>query len=254
MKKALLLFISLTILSISEAFSIEAPVKNDNGQFGSAPVHTGWEESVFLKPDGPCKIKSIQIYYTGTKAGKDTVYIVGDPAEGAVSPTFWVLKYNTRASAIYDYDGIPGWKTIPVSGEAGSDGFDRIVIQHRQYENGPLWGIDNNGMAFNYSSMYVNPFATNSLGGPGAYSIPSGDFMVRLSVEYTYPAGLTSLSAPAPKLLDVTQQAGLTRNGELIKAGNVAVVDWNNDGYDDLNFGSLFFQNNRNGTFKDAIS
>ena len=72
--------------------------------------------------------------------------------------------------------------------------------------------------------------------------------MIRLVVEYDYPDGNTSQPPPAPTLIDITDEVGLSGGG------TVSVVDWNNDGWDNIAIGGNFFQNNKDGTFKNVTS
>jgi hypothetical protein len=77
-----------------------------------APISTvllSTNESVILAFDGPCRILELQIYYMGDNPAKDTLYIVGDAAEGAIPPTHWVWSYNTlTAPVVVDYSGDSG--------------------------------------------------------------------------------------------------------------------------------------------------
>ncbi len=234
----------------------EVVIQYDNGiprtQYYERP---NWEESIIFQFDGPCEILEIQIYYTGTTPGRDTVYIVGDPAEGTVPPTFWVLHYNQRSNPIFvDYDGKAGWRYLTVS-NLRSDGYDRICIQHRLKSGGPWWAVDNNGTSVPYRSFTMNPAETNQLGGPGRYYLADGDYMVRLKIKYDYPKGNSSEPPPVPILMDVTKSAGLVDvNGNFIRSADVSVVDFNADGYDDIVIGSNFFENQKDGTFKNVSS
>lgn len=236
--------------------SSEVIIQYDNGtprtQYYERP---NWEESIIFQFDGPCEVLEIQIYYTGTTSAKDTVYIVGDPAEGTVPPTFWVLHYNQRINPIIvNYDGKAGWRFLPVS-NLRSDGYDRICIQHRVKSGGPWWAVDNNGASVPYRSFTMNPAETNQLGGPGKYYIADGDYLVRLKVKYDFPKGNSSEPPPIPVLMDVTKSAGLVdANGNFIRSADVSVVDFNGDGYDDIVIGSNFFENQKDGTFKNVSS
>ncbi len=251
MKILAILFILL--ISSSSLFSATVIIKNDNGiPRTSYQERQDCEETVFLVPDGPCKVVELQIYYAGTTPGKDTVYFVGDPAEGAVSPTFWCLHYNMIGEPIiFDYDGNPGWRNIPVNG-IRSDGYDRIVIQHRLNKTGPWFGLDNDGTSSPMRSWLMDPYGTNSLGGPGQYYNPGGDYLVRIAVEYDYPNAYgSSLPPPPPLMPNVILESGIDDGkGNPIRATSMSIVDWNNDGYDDIAIGSYYFENNGDGTFK----
>ena len=55
---------------------------------------------------------------------------------------------------------------------------------------------------------------------------------------------------PAATMIDVTESAGLVGDdGEPITSSRVSVVDWNNDGWDDIAAGPRFWQNNGDGSF-----
>jgi hypothetical protein len=97
----------------------------------------------------------------------------------------------------------------------------------------------------------MNPFETNSLGGPGKYYLPAGDLMVRALVEYDLPDGDGSAPPPPPKLFDITLQASIVNSdGDVIKSNEVSVQDVNGDGWDDIVIGSNLFLNQKNGSFK----
>lgn len=246
----------LLALSFSNIYALDVVISNDNGipktTYASRP---DWEETVILAPNGPCKIKEIQVYLTGNTAGKDTLFIVGDVSEGSVVPTFWVLPYNTIYTPIFvDYDGKPGWRNFATP-NFHCDGLDRILIQHKLKLKGPWLAVDNNATSQPLKSWLLNPTQTNSLGGPGQYYQADGDFLVRLLVEYDYPYQNISSYPSAPKLSDVTKEVGLINSdGSTIKATDVSVVDWNNDGFDDIVIGGNFFLNKQDGTFENLTS
>lgn len=249
--------IFLLFIFPSLCVSLDVVVKNDNGQ----PRLTGyseryfWEESKIIKPDGPCILKKLQIYFIGDTPNVDTIYIVGDPSEGYLPPTLWVIHYNQLTNPIiFNYPGKPGWYEFPVENLL-IGGLDRIVIQHRLNQFGPWFAIDNDGISQPYSSFLMNPFETNSLGGPGNYYVASGDFLVRIVVEYIYPKDSTSAKPPFPTFLDVTREVGIVdSNGNFIKSSDVSVVDWNNDYLDDIAIGSHFFRNLGTGNFENVTS
>ncbi|MES2766457.1 MAG: T9SS type A sorting domain-containing protein [Bacteroidota bacterium] len=255
MKKLLLFFIFCAI-----SVQAQSIVKRDNGVNGgyySQPALYNFEESVILKPDGPCKINKVMMYMGGSaQSVKDTIWIVGDPAEGTLAPTQYVWSYNTLANAIVDYQGKPGWVEVDLSSlNIRSDGYDRICIQHTNEPGGPRFAIDKDSAAFPISSFLYDPLKINSQSYPGVYSYAQGDFMVRLEVTYDFPKDNTSDTAPYPSLLDITQQAGLVgSDGKPVKSSRVSVADWNNDGFDDVIIGSDFFKNNGDGTFKNLPS
>ena len=186
MKKNLLIFI-LALLINNNLYPETQIVKRDNGVPRTAyQERAEWEESVILQPDGPCEILEIQIYFAGETEGKDTIFIVGDAGEGVMPPTFWVLPYNTIYEPIYfDYDGRPGWRSFEVPG-LRAEGSDRIVIQHKLSAKGPWFAIDNDGYDEPYSSYIMDPTTENDYGWPGNTYLASGDYLVRLLVEYDY--------------------------------------------------------------------
>lgn len=256
MKQFFLLVIPLTLSLHAQEVLVQQDNGNPGGIYSNLPSFS--EESVLLTPVGPCKVLEIRIYYGGGSASTDTVWIVGDPSEGAVPPTGWVWSYNTKINpVIVQYNGLPGWRTIDVrSANLRSDGYDRIVIQHRVKPSGPWWVVDNGtSQGGVYNSFLMNPTETNPLGGPGVYYVTQGRFMVRLLVQYDFPQGNGSQSPPSPTLVDVTKSAGLVNaSNELIKSVNSAVADWNNDGFDDVAIGGTYFQNNGNGTFSNVTT
>src|SRR5512133_2077171 len=228
----------LLLFASTEVFSTDVILKFDSNTPATGGYPSTWmmEETKLLVPPGPCAVKEIQIYLYGTSAHKDTIYVVGAPAEGSIAPTFWCLDYNMKIPPIiFDYDGNPGWKSFPMS-DLHMDGLDRLVVQHRIQPNGPWFGFDNDGVKGPIvSSFWMNPFENNSLGGPGQFYLAGGDFMVRAVVEYDLPDGEGSQPPPAPSFRDVTKDAGLVDgNGNYIKHTDVSVQDVNGDGWDDV--------------------
>jgi hypothetical protein len=239
----------LMLIASTEVFSTDVILKSDNNTAATNGYPNTWmmEETKMLLPPGPCTVKAIQIYYYGTKPNTDTIYVVGDPAEGSIAPTFWCLSYNMKIPPIvYNYDGTPGWKTFSVS-DLHMDGLDRLVIQHRIQPNGPWFAFDGNGVSGSpVTSYWMNPFENNSLGGPGQYYLAGGDFMVRALVEYDLPDGEGSQPAPAPSFLDVTKDVGLVDgSGNYIKHSDVSIQDVNNDGWDEIIIASSLFLNQK---------
>ncbi len=254
--KILYLLPVLLFMFLRISTSQDIVIQNDNGSPSSNYFNRpGWEESVILSPGGPCIIKEIRIYYAGSAPGRDTIYIVGDPSESFVVPTQWVLHYNQIADPIiFDYDGTPGWYEFPVQ-NLKLDGYDRIIIQHILNNNGPWFAIDNNGTISPLSSWLMDPFTTNSLGGPGQYYAANGDFLVRLVVNYDYPSDSSSASPPAPQFVDVTTEAGIVDDeGNVFGADIVSAADWNGDGWDDIAIGSKFYENNKDGSFRNVTA
>src|SRR5690349_9471386 len=99
-------------------------LKRDNGTYGSnESIKKGddldmWEESVMLVPsnNGPCTAQKLYVYLDGTKAASDTIWFVGDCAEGGYPSMNWVWSYNSLCDpVIINYQGTPGWDTIDIS-------------------------------------------------------------------------------------------------------------------------------------------
>src|SRR5512145_2013033 len=119
MKRA---FIAAMIISlVFSAQAQEVLVQRDNGKakatLPSSYLVDSIEESVILQPAGPCQVLEVHVYYKGTAAKKDTLWITGDPAEGTIPPTSWVWSYNTLTEPlIVDYPGTEGWYTFDIRG------------------------------------------------------------------------------------------------------------------------------------------
>lgn len=251
MKPTLLAALILSLGSVHLAGQPSVVLKRDNDvPAKSYAGFANWEETVMFVPDGPCRVLEVQIYLSGSTPNRDTIYVVGDPSEGAVPPTGWVLSYNRIALFEMVYDGTPGWKTIDLrSRNIRSDGYDRIVLQHKIEATGAVWMADN-AQSAPYGSFLMNPGEQSGLGFPGKYYLAEGDFMVRLVVEYDFPEGEGSAPPPPATMRDATKFAGITNDaGEVLTSARVSVADWNNDGWDDLAVGSRFYRNNRNGSF-----
>ena len=187
MKTLLIELISLVILffialNFTKAQQVE--FKYDNGIYKGNSYDSArawWEESAYLQPDGPCKVDSIKIYYSGNKPAIDTIHIVGFPIAGNLYPTHYAWVNNTLIDPIiYNYDGNPGWKAFDVSGTGlKSDGFDKIVIQHYMKPDGHWFGYDNGGINPKNLSWMTSPWTPNPnfLNIPGTiYCIPPGKF------------------------------------------------------------------------------
>ena len=253
--KRLLLLSSLLLLTLTAAAQ-PVLVQRDNGTPAGAYFNAPsfMNESVILSFDGPCKVLELQVYYMGNGAAKDTLFIVGDAAEGAIPPTHWVWEYNTLIPpVVVDYTA-EGWYTIDLRDRnLRSDGYDRIVVQHwLQRPAGPWIAVDSDEQKTPYASFLMDPTKTNSLGGPGQYFLVTNDFMVRALVEYDYPEGDGSEEPPPPVLADVAVDAGIEKDQAPINAAIAAVADWNNDGRDDIAIGSNYFQNNGDGSFSNV--
>lgn len=250
--KAIATLLLALLASTALTAQTERVVSRDNGSDSSIYTIVNAEESVMLKPEGPCRVVALEIYFASPRAGSDTMWVVGDPAEGAVPPTSWVWHYNTLAPPfVIEYDGTPGWKRYDLRAmNIRSDGHDRIVVQHRIDQGGLSWVFDDDGQTIPYGSFLMNPRVNNSLGFPGQYYLAGGDFMVRLVVEYDHPSATGSQPQPTASWVDVTSAAGLVGpTGAGVPSSRVSVADWNGDGWDDVAAGSTFWQNDGDGTF-----
>lgn len=245
------LIIIILLLSANEIFGIE--FKYDNGS-AKGQIYTsqrvGWEESVQIVPSGPCTVSKIKIYYYGTVAGKDTLYICGFPTAGNLYPTEYIWDYNTLIDpVVVNYDGVEGWKEFDITSFGlKSDGIDKIVVQHKLKVNGPWFGYDSDGRQ-GPLSWYTDPFTPNSnfynIQGTIHY-LPPGDFMVRLELTYLYPEGDGSMPAPQPSLVQLPFNIG----------GEISVADIDKDGWDDVVLGGSVLKNNylQDGTFQNISS
>ncbi len=235
----------------------QSVVQRDNGMFAGVytNLNPNTEESCILQPAGPCTLAGLQVYIGGG-AGQVQLVIAGDPSEGFVPPTNWVWNYNTYGAVTINHGGTAQWYNVDISSLGiKSDGYDRFVIQHKAVPSGPRIGIDNQTQSAPANSFLMDPNINNGLGLPGVIYTTGGHFLVRLVVNYDTPSGTGSAPPPAATLVDATAAAGIVGQStpELMSA-RVSVADWNNDGWDDVVVGPLFFQNNKNGTFTDKTS
>jgi VCBS repeat protein/ASPIC/UnbV protein len=258
----LILLIPIFTLSVNaQSVIVQHDNNNPRGTLPDSFLKDGTEETAMIRPDGPCRVLELHVYYSNHRdsasyppAAKDTLFIMGDPAEGAYPTTLWTMPYGAIASPIiFDYPGQEGWYTFDLRGQnIRSDGWDRITILHRMSTGGPFFTIDSDAQRTVTNSFIMDPGRNNSLGFPGAYSTANGNFCVRLLVEYDFPDGNTSQAQPAPALIDVTLEAGLTSgSGAVINSTQASVVDFNNDGLDDIAIKNNLFKNLGDGTFTD---
>ncbi|MFN3195170.1 MAG: FG-GAP-like repeat-containing protein [Chlorobiota bacterium] len=249
----LILFIPFTLLSQpNSANYYEFTPAN---QYGSLSNYSNVEEVSFLKPDAPGKIDKIYVALTGNQARKDTIRIIGDPSDGFYSASLWVhgiLDYNLYAQFIIDYSPEKGsWYELDVSGlNLDIGGINRIGISHLIKQGGPYFLADGDGSNKGYSSWLVQTFTPNEnfYNIRGTAGQINGDFLTAAKVDWSH--GSESAAPPKPKFVDITNEAGLTiNNGATVKAPMGAIYDWNNDGFEDINFNNHYFQNNGDGTF-----
>lgn len=245
------LYLLLLLATLPLTARVDTTRADDGAYKQVNTARTAWEESVILAPGGPCVVKSIQIYYAGG-IGTDTVFVTGDAAEGSIPPTQYSWPYNTLIGPIAVDVKAAGWKDVDVSAsDLHLGGFDRVVIQHRTYSGKPLFGQDASRSG---NSFYFDPTTPNAnfYNIPGIFYVSAGDYMVRLVVEYSYPApGKGSALPPPPSLTDVTINAGIVgATGSVLRADLASAVDWDGDGYDDLAIGAQYFHNEGDATFK----
>ncbi len=236
---SLLIITGLVVLLCSEASARIDTVRRDNGIAGPTnTVRAQWEESVILSPGRPCIVKKVLVYY-GAGTGTDEIRITGDASEGTIPPSQYCFSYNTLVAQTVNVSS-SGWIEVDVSAHGlVIGGFDRIVVQHLMKSGGPVWAQDNNGMtavtSFLYDPISPNP---NFFNIPGIYYRATGDYLVRLVVEDVHEF------RPAPQFKDVTATMGLTNtDGSPIRSDQASVVDWDNDGFDDVCIGQTYFRN-----------
>ncbi len=258
MKKYILILIFF-LISI-EIYSEEIEIRRDNGEpEGNCFIakRYEWDESVAFKINAPCFIKKISIYLSGETPGLDTIWVCGDPAAGNLFPTLYVWKYNSLIPPIaYNYDGVAGWKEFDISSyNLRLNGYESIAIQHRLKQDGPWFSYDSDGRttdkASGKTSWLTDPYTPN----PNFYNIkgtiyeyPAGDFLVRLYIEYQYPDGNGYEAPPPPTFVNINAET------QISISGNPAIVDWNNDGWDDISCNGKFYENNQDGTFTEKSS
>ncbi|HRS02163.1 MAG TPA: CRTAC1 family protein [Bacteroidota bacterium] len=244
MKKIILILFSLICIVDYYTYANLIEIKNDNG-IAKGIVYSSdknlWEESTVLIPDGPCSVKTIRIYFSGSTPAKDTIWVCGFPTAGNLWPTEYIWSYNSLINPIIiDYSGTPGWMDIDVSTTGlRSDGIDKIVIQHRMKSAGPYFTYDSDGKS-SAMSWYTDPFTPN----PNFYNIagtlyytPPGDYMLRLIVEYDFPDGDRSDPPPQPKFTNMNAEMGISAGSE------ISIVDYNQDGWDDIAIRGNIYKN-----------
>lgn len=248
------------LATLAGAVMAQEPVllKRDSGTPNNHDnaAKAGWEETIILTPGGPCQLLEVQVYLSGAKAARDTIYITGDPSEGALPPTSYVWSYNQLTEPIaIDYDGTPKWVTIDLrERNIRYDGYDRIVIQHSVGTQGPWFACDNIA-GTPISSFLYDPVTNNQLGFPGVYRAARGDFFVRALIQYDFPKDNGSEPPPATTLVDIAKDAGLVdEEAKVLKSARVSVVDWDGNGWDDIAIGNRFFRNKGDGTFENVTA
>ncbi len=193
------------------------------------------------------------VYFYGEKSTLDTIFICGDPPAGNLYPTMYVYPQNSLTPPIiFTYDGEPGWKEFDISEyHLRLSGYESIAILHKLKSTGPWFAYDSDGRTSGRSSWITDPFTPNpqfyNIRGT-IYEFPTGDFLVRLLIEYEFSFWNSSTQPQVPKLLNVNSITKLSFSG------NPSIADWNHDGWDDISSGGKFFENNKDGTFKNKTS
>lgn len=253
MKYILLALLTTFILNAQE---ITYQRFNQNDQLGFYPNLVNWEESAILLPPGPAKINTISVYLVGDNPGRDTIWVMQDPTDGVFPPSVWVQGTASYGGFIINYTN-QGWYNLDVSDmNIYAGGINRIVVQHIIKATGPYFVFDANISAnfFNWINDVFKPNPNFGNIAGSLYSQVAGDYAVILGLEYEFPQGNTSASAPPPQLVDVTSSAGLVVNNVPASSPYASVVDWNMDGFDDIATAGKFFQNNGDGTFSDVTT
>lgn len=233
-------------------------IRYDNGTpFASysGGVFHNWEESAIFDPDGSCFVKSIGIYFSGDFASKDTIWLCGSPFDYpyASSGFAWDMA-KISEPILFDYPGEPGWYEFDLSENPIYIGeINYLVIQHKIKLNGPNFVYDsdenNNKMSLLCNAPAPNPNFFNIRGT--LYYSTDGDYLVWIDVEYeTLPSEINTEPYPPSFFSDVSESSGMLKeSNNNLRYIDVSVADWNSDGFDDVSFGRVHFQNNGDGTF-----
>jgi len=255
MKHFYILLILLPFTLLSQPNSANYYEFTPSNQYGSLSNYSNVEEVSFLKPNAPGKIEKIFVALTGSVARKDTIRIIGDPSDGTYSASLWVhgiLDYNLLGQFVIEYSPEKdSWYELDISSlSLDIGGINRIGISHLIKEGGPYFLADGDGSKKGFSSWLVQTFTPNEnfYNIRGTAGQITGDFLTAAKVNWTY--GNENASQPEPSFVDVTEEAGIIGKDEaLIKAPMGSIIDWNNDGFEDININNHYFQNNGDGTF-----
>jgi hypothetical protein len=253
------LLMVILLISFCDSLGQNKLYYEDNGKInGAYTENINFEETCLLKPAIPCIVDTVYVYLKGGAACRDTLWLAMDPSDGLYPPTAWVLHYAAYAELIFQYTG-EGWYKFDVKDkEIIIGGFNRLSIMHHINLNGPALAYDDvpQGTAYNnIQSWMCDVYKPN----PDFYNIAGtltqkagGHFLARLSVRYLYDE---EMGKPTPTMIDATIQAKLTDNSKNPLLDAVAsTADWNRDGWDDLAYAGSFFENNKDGTFKNVTS
>lgn len=223
----------------------------DNGTIGGSYVDLpNYEETCFLQPKAPGKLKTIFVHLAGTQARVDTIRIVGDPSDGFLPGSWWVsgfMRYNLYGEAIINYNGTPNWFPIDVSSlNLDIGGINRVGVCHVIKNGGPFFSVDSDGLNFSNSNWLNNVYLPNkdfyNIAGT-IISRTNGDYMVRAEIDWTFAEG-ENAPAPSPVLKDITEDVGLLNSeGNLFGANEASIVDFDNDGNMDI-IANQIFRNN----------
>ena len=225
-----------------------------------------FEETVILKPEVPGIANKVYLYLSGSQPAKDTIWIVGDPADGTFPPSLWCRYINTHGAYIINYQGTPGWYEIdlsdiaPQTGKQGLPvgGLNAVAIQHTIKPGGPYFTIDKQNQAGQSANSFLNDVYKPN---PNFYNIAGtivstteGRYIIRLNVIYDYHDDYDKPfqpgTQPPPTLKDITYEQGLVHGtGSLLASEMASVTDIDGDGFDDVAIKENFFINDGSGKF-----
>jgi hypothetical protein len=250
MNKFFIIFLSFTTLILSQNYS-----QDENEALGSYadPQFSNWEETCYLVPKASGKLKSIFVYLAGEVSKIDTLRVINDPSEGEYPSSYWVsgfAKYNTYAEFIINFNQA-GWYELDVSNlNLDIGGRNRVGVQHIIKPDGPFFVVDK---GLDYNSSFIgdvftpNPNFFNIRGT--IFSVTAGDYFVRAEIDWDFEEG-NDAQRPDPKLIDVTNESQLLKDSEVFGANEAAIIDYNNDGFDDISIAGDLFVNTGNGSFE----
>jgi hypothetical protein len=249
MKRILFSLLFITSFVLSQNYQ-----QYDQGILGFYTNATGFEETAFLNPNAPGKLEKVFIYLSANQNNVDTIRIVGDPTDGEIPGSFWVSgvsRLNLIAEFTFQFSQA-GWYELDVSEfDINVGGYNAIGVSHIIKNGGPYFAIDS---TLNFRSSFLNQVFTPN---PDFFNIrgtiiqyTQGDYLVAAQIDWDYEDG-NNAQKPNPKLVDITRQSGLLDSeGKLIRAAEASIIDYNNDGFDDICVAGNLFINNANGGFE----